>query len=113
MKRAWQLTLVLFLAGGCATTTPEPLTPHSLVAMTQAGLSDAEIIDRLAATRTVLQLNATEVVRLRQAGVSEQVLTAIRATYIRFTTVEQRRADVEEEEWQQRFGSWYRRPPTR
>ena len=113
MKLAWQLVLLLFFAGGCATTAPEPLTPHALIAMTQAGLSDAEIIDRLAATRTLLQLSATEVVQLRQAGVSEKVLADIHATYIRFTTAEQRRADVEEEEWQQRCGPWYRRPPTR
>ena len=68
MKLAWQLTLLLFIAGGCATTAPEPLTPHALMTMTQAGLSDAEIIDHLAATRTVLQLSATEVVQLRQAA---------------------------------------------
>ena len=106
MKWFKPLSALLLFAAGCVTPHRPPLTPSALVAMTQAGLTDAEIMQRLAETRTVFYLTASDVARLRQAGVSEPVLADIRSTYLRVTTAEKRRADVEEEEWQQRFGPW-------
>jgi len=37
-------------------------------------------------------------------------LTAWRDAAVRFRASEKRRADVEDEEWHQRYGLWYRHP---
>ena len=74
MKLIWLFSWLLLLGSGCATTRPQPLTPADIIALTQAGVADEEIIQRITASRTVFRLSAADVVQLRQAGVSERIV---------------------------------------
>ena len=113
MKPLGRLSLLLLLAGGCATTRLQSLTAGAIIAMTQAGVTDPEIIRRIGESRTVFHLDTTEVARLRIAGVSDRVVKELLDTDQRFSAAEQRRADIADEEWQQRFGPWPRGPGNR
>ena len=90
--------LVVALLAGCASTKPRP-TPLSLadiMSMSKAGLSDAEIIQRVEVTYTVFKLTADDVVRLRNEGVSNGVVTYMLGTYTRAAMDEQRHRDSDE-----------------
>jgi hypothetical protein len=53
------------------------VTMDEVVAMEEAGLSDEQMIDRLAATGQVFALNSEQEDRLIEAGVSEEVVVAM------------------------------------
>lgn len=86
--------MALALAG-CATATPRPapLAQADIVSMTKAGATDEEIIRRIDDTRTFFRLSADDVVRLRNEGVSDRVVTYMLETYTRAAVAEQRRQD--------------------
>ena len=113
MKRVWRFGLFILLANGCATTRPQPLTSGTIITMTQAGLTDSEIIRRIAESRSIFHLESAEVVRLRQAGVSERVVTEIIETDHRAAAAELRHAQIADEDWHQRFGLWPNGPGSR
>jgi hypothetical protein len=72
------------LIGGCAgfDPGPPPLTGAEIVQLSKSGEPPAAIIDRLRKSRTVLWLSATDIVSLRQAGVSAEVLDYLQAVQI-------------------------------
>ena len=75
--------LALF-AAGCAgfDPGPPPLTKADVVQLSKAGETPAAIIARLRSTRTVLWLSATDIVEMRQAGVSVEVLDHLQASLL-------------------------------
>ena len=103
----------MLLAASCATTRPQPLTAGDIIALTEAGLTDQAIIHRIADTRTVFRLDDADIAQFRQAGVSERVVNYLHDANVRFTASERRRAEIENEEWHQRYGLWYGRPASR
>ena len=110
MKAVWLFSLLVLLAFGCATAPrPQALTPGDIIAMTEAGMSDEEIIHRIDDSRTVSRLGADDVSRLRQTGVSARVVVYLLDASVRFAASERRRADIENEEWHHRYGLWYGR----
>jgi hypothetical protein len=96
MKTLLFLCVAVVVATGCATTVPRPapLTQTDIVSMTKAGMTGEEIIRRIDATWTVFRLNSDDVVRLRQEGVSDRVVTYMLDTYTRAAMAEQRRRDA-------------------
>ena len=67
--------LLLSLAG-CAALEPHPnpLTADDVIARTRNGASSKEIINELFHTNTVIPVTAAEIVRLHEAGVTNEVL---------------------------------------
>ena len=53
---------------------PQPTSVEDVKAMAKAGVSDDVIISQMRNTRTIYHLAAADVIGLRDAGVSEQVL---------------------------------------
>ena len=102
--------LVIALLVGCASTKtrPVPLSLADIMSMSKAGLSDVEIIQRVEDTRTVFKLTADDVVRLRNEGVSNDVVTYLLDTYTRAAMAEQRRRDSDEIRSQ--WGFYYGHP---
>lgn len=72
--------------------------------MTKAGLTDDEIIQRIAASGTFYRLQSEDIVRLRQEGVSDRVLNFMIDSYTRAVIEEQRRRDYE---WRWYGGYYY------
>ena len=72
------LGFLLFLLSltGCAALAPQPnpLTADDVIARTKNGASSGEIIDELFRTSTVIPVTAAEIVRLHEAGVTNEVL---------------------------------------
>ena len=102
--------LAIVLLVGCATAKPRP-TPLSLadiMSMSKAGLSDGEIIQRVEDTHSVFKLTADDVVRLRNEGVSNGVVTYLLDNYTRAAMAEQRRRDSDEIRSQ--WGFYYGHP---
>jgi hypothetical protein len=90
--------LIVALLVGCASTQPRP-SPVSLadiMSMSKVGLTDAEIIQRVEDTHTVFKLTSDDVVRLRNEGVSNGVVTYLLDTYTRAALEEQHRRDSDE-----------------
>jgi hypothetical protein len=73
--------LAAIAVGGCAAFDPgpPPLTEAQIIELSKAGQPPAAIIDQLRKTRTVLWLSASDIVKLREAGVSAQVLDYLQA----------------------------------
>lgn len=99
------LPLLMALAG-CATTAPRPvpLTQAEIISMTKEGLPDEMIIRRIDDTRTFFRLSADDVVRLRQEGVSDRVVTYMLDTYTRAAVAQERQYDSD---YRYRIGIWY------
>ena len=82
MKRTTVLSAILLLVTLAASAEPAPARRFSnrlfndVVQMTRAGLSDATIVAYVKARRARLEadVNADDLIRLRQAGVSESVV---------------------------------------
>jgi hypothetical protein len=68
--------LLLLSLAGCAALEPHPnpLTADDVIARTKNGVSSKEIIDELFRTNTVIPVAAAEIVRLHEAGVTNEVL---------------------------------------
>jgi hypothetical protein len=111
-KRLLMAVPVLLLAAGCATTAPRPapLVQTDIISMTKAGMTDEEIIRRIDDTRTVFRLNSDDVVRLRNEGVSDRVVTYMLETFTRAAVEEQRRRDRLDADYYYRFGLFYGHP---
>lgn len=56
------------------------LSPHEVLDWTQAGARDDVIIDRIERSDTVFRLTAGDEMELRQKGVSEDVICAMKET---------------------------------
>ncbi len=75
--------LAAALVSGCATLAgPPPLTRDDIVRLSKAGESPQAIIDRLQATDTVIPLTGSDIVRLHQQGVPEEVLDYLQQAQI-------------------------------
>jgi hypothetical protein len=111
MKMLLILCAVALLAIGCATPPrPQPLTHADIVSLTKLGLTDEDIMRRIDASRTVFRLNSEDVVRLRNDGVSDRVVSYMLDTYTRYAMAEQRRQDYYDYDWHYHFGFWYGHP---
>ncbi len=53
----------------------QQLTPYDIEAMVKNGLSDEVIIDQIKATKSVFYLTSNQIIELKNAGVSERVIT--------------------------------------
>ncbi len=75
--------LAAVIVSGCATLSgPPPLTRDDIVRLSKAGESPQAIIDRLQATDTVIPLTGSDIVRLHQQGVPEEVLDYLQQAQI-------------------------------
>lgn len=89
------LTVLCALTFGCATLRPPPLlTQADVISMIKAGLSDEEVMRRIDATGTVFRLSGDDVVRLRQEGLSDRLVTFMMDTYTRAAVDQQRRQEM-------------------
>lgn len=96
--RTLGFSLLLLLAAGCATLDhAPPLTGADIVARAREGRTPQQIIEELKRTNTVLPLQASDFVRLHEAGVPDEVLDYLQ------------RAQIEEIRWRDQFsyGYWY------
>lgn len=83
--RPWLLAGALSLAlAGCATQPPRPPAPTSdeIVQMSKDGMTAAEIIQRLDESRALYPLKASELARLREQGVADEVIDHMQQTLI-------------------------------
>lgn len=94
MKLQFMIATLALVLMGCATVPkPAPLNQVDVISMTKAGLTDEEIIRRIDDTRTVFRLNSDDVIRLRNEGVSDRIVTYMLDTYTRAAVDEQRSRD--------------------
>lgn len=99
---AWFLIIaclpILFL-GSCASVTGNGIskvTVPEIIEMTKAGASDQEIINEIQQSKTVYKLDGNAYARLRQIGVSDNVINYMQETY---TDEIQNRQD-RDEDWE-------------
>jgi hypothetical protein len=74
---------MLFL-GSCATVRSNgvsKVTVPEIIDMTKAGASDQEIINEIQQSKTVYKLDGNAYARLRQIGVSDNVINYMQETY--------------------------------
>ena len=91
--------LILLFAAGCATMErPKPLTSDDVIALATSGKSSKEIIEELHRTGTALPLQASDFVKLHQAGVPDEVLNDLQ------------QAQIEELRWRDRYAQPYGSP---
>ena len=89
------MLLMLFL-GGCATIErPKPLTSDELIVLSKSGVGANQVIEELKRTDTVIPLSASEIVRLHDAGVPNEVLDYLQ------------RAQIDEIRWRDRWSQMY------
>jgi hypothetical protein len=72
------------MLGGCATLPPLPPAPTTdeIVQMSKDGIPPAEIIQRMEESRALYALKASELAKLRQDGVSDEVIDYMQQTLI-------------------------------
>lgn len=100
--RTLAFLLLLALAGCAAMDRAEPLSGAQIVELAREGKTPPEIIAELRRTGTVLSLQASDIVRLHEAGVPEEVLDYLQ------------NAQIEEMLWRERssyWGTYYRNGP--
>ncbi|MEK6245211.1 MAG: hypothetical protein AABM33_12030 [Pseudomonadota bacterium] len=89
----WVLLLAL---AGCATVErPKPLTGADVVSLAKTGKTAPEIIAELKRTDTVLPLQASDFLKLHEAGVPAEVLDYLQ------------RAQIDEIRWRDRHSQMY------
>jgi len=77
--------VLVSLLGGCAALgppLPPPPTTAEIVQMARGGVGADEIVQRIAASRAVYPLPASELGRLRGEGVPDEVIDFMQRTYI-------------------------------
>jgi hypothetical protein len=83
--RTGALLLIAALLSGCA-TIGEPLPPAptlaEIVSMSKEGVSAKEIIERMQRARAVYRLPASELAKLRDAGVADEVIDHMQRTHL-------------------------------
>jgi len=96
MKTLGFLAIALSLAG-CAMLEPHPnpMTADDVIALTKSGASSKQVIEELFRTNTVLPVTAAEIVRLHEAGVTNEVLD-----YMQY-------AQLQEIRWRDQSYYWY------
>ncbi len=83
MRALASLLAALVLVSGCATLSGPPmLTRDDIVRMSKAGDPPQAIVDKLRDTGTVIPLSASDIVRLHQQGVSQEVLDYLQQAQI-------------------------------
>ena len=98
MARMFYVTLLLLFVMGCAThkpAPPPPLTQSDVISMVKVSVPDDEIMRRIDETRSVFRLSSEDVVRLRNEGLSDRLVSFMLDTYARAAAAEQRRRDAE------------------
>ena len=89
-------SILLLLAAGCATVErPKPLTGADVVALAREGKTPQQIIEELKRTDTVLPLQASDFIKLHEAGVQPEVLDYLQ------------RAQIDEIRWRDRYSQMY------
>lgn len=89
-------SFLLLLAAGCATVErPKPLTGADVVALAREGKTPQQIIGELKRTDTVLPLQASDFIKLHEAGVPPEVLDYMQ------------RAQIDEIRWRDRYSQMY------
>ncbi len=68
--------LLLLALAGCAALEPHPypLTADDVIVRAKSGASSKDIIEELFRTNSVIPVTAAEIVRLHEAGVTNEVL---------------------------------------
>ena len=94
--RTLAFSLFLLALAGCATLErPKPLTGAEVVALAKEGKSPQQIIEELKRTDTVLPLQASDIVRLHESGVPDDVLDYLQ------------RAQIDDIRWRDRTSQMY------
>lgn len=98
--------VAVLMAVGCQTARHRvpPLTQADVIALVQAGETDEAIMRRIDSTGTVFLLNADDIVALRQAGVSDRLVTYMNDTKVRAAVEQERRRSYYENRWHFGFG---------
>jgi hypothetical protein len=93
MKHSVQCLLAaVLLAGlGACATLPQPLSVDEAVAMAKQGETPDAIIARMRASKTSYVLSASDIVRLKEAGLPLAVLDYMQQTQIEAAKDEERR----------------------
>ena len=74
------VALTLLVAGGAPASAEEPLTNEEVIALAQAGLGDAIIIQKVQqAPREALDVSTDALIHLKKEGVSQEVIEAVMA----------------------------------
>ncbi len=61
---------------------PPPVTVSQIVEMTKAGVTPQQIIDQIRASETVYKMPASELIKLKEQGVSDDVINYMQQTYL-------------------------------
>ena len=96
MIRILFAALLVTFVMGCAThkpAPPPPLTQADIISMVKMSVPDDEIMRRIDETRTVFRLSSEDVIRLRNEGLSDRLVSFMLDTYARAAAAEQRRRD--------------------
>jgi len=92
-------SLPMLFLGSCASVTsntPSKVTVSQIIEMTKAGASDQEIINEIQQSRTVYKLDGNHYARLRQTGVSDNVINYMQEAY----TDEIEKRQDRDEDWE-------------
>jgi len=76
------LVLGVLLAGCATTPAPPPVTVEQVVMMSQEGVVPDEIIAKMEDSDTVYRLSGSELARLKERGVPDEVLDYMQDTYV-------------------------------
>ncbi|OPY70036.1 MAG: hypothetical protein A4E57_00789 [Syntrophorhabdaceae bacterium PtaU1.Bin034] len=74
--------LIVVIPTGCATTRPSPLTVSQVVDLSKEGVPSGEIINRMKESRASYPLEASQLARLKEQGVSDPVIDYMQQTYL-------------------------------
>ena len=70
------------LSGNPVGPPPDPVTVKEVVEMTEAGLPPEIIITKIQQSHTVYRIQASQLVQLKEMGVSDEVINYMQQTYI-------------------------------
>lgn len=70
------------LSGNPVGPPPSPVTVKEIVEMTKAGIPPETIINTIQQSQTVYRLQASQLVQLKEMGVSDEVINYMQQTYI-------------------------------
>jgi hypothetical protein len=86
LRRTRRSACVMFftlIVGGCATVQgPPPPSQEDIVALARSGASGQDIIRRMQESGAVYPLSASQLARLREQGVPDEVIDYMHRTYI-------------------------------
>ncbi len=85
IARAFLLLLAVAALSACAglgTPRPKPPTLDEIVALSKEGTPPADIIKRIEDSDAVYALSATDIVKLHEQGVADEVLDRIQKDYL-------------------------------